>query len=83
MWLRRSHAGKCYLALLIRLFCFLGYFKAFMGDDVDKANSTWCMFGTLNFAKRFHVHDLIILSVERGGLETGYYHLCVGEEFEA
>lgn len=54
-----------------------------MGDDVDKANSTWCVFGTLNFAKHFHVHDLIILSVELGGLETGYYHLCVGEEFEA
>lgn len=41
-----------------------GYFKAFMGDDVDKANSTLYVFSTLNFAKCFHIHYLIILSVE-------------------
>lgn len=46
------------------LLVLLGYFKAFMGDDVDKANSTLHAFSTLNFAKCFHIHYLILLSIE-------------------
>lgn len=46
------------------LLVLLGYFKAFMGDDVDKANNTLRAFSTLNFAKCFHIHHLILLSVE-------------------
>lgn len=56
----------------------LGYFKAFMGDDVDKANSTLHVFSTLNFAKCFHIHDLILLSIELCGLETRRLPSCRG-----
>lgn len=35
-----------------------------MGDDGDEANSTLHVFSTLNFAKCFHVHYLILLSIE-------------------
>lgn len=41
------------------------------------------MFGTLNFAKCFHVHDVVIVSVELGGLEADYYHLFMDEELKA
>lgn len=68
--LRNSHAEKYDLVLLIGLLVLLGYFKAFMGDDVDKANSTLHVFSTLNFAKCFHIHYLILLSIELWGLET-------------
>lgn len=50
-----------------------------MGDDGDEANSTLHVFSTLNFAKCFHVHYLILLSIELWGLETNY-HLFMDEE---
>lgn len=52
--LRNSHAEKYYLVLLIEFFLVLpGYFKAFIGDDVDKANSTLRVFSTLTLQSAF------------------------------
>lgn len=40
-----------------------GYFEALRGDDAGEADSTWLVFGASSFAKCFHIHYLILLSV--------------------